>query len=119
MGREWGTDQDRASEALLMGKPAATDRPYLPSLSHSFTLDYVAAFQYESDAQRFYQVLGKRLAQYGLMLAADKTRLLLFSIHHVQGCTYSRTDRRNSGAFEFLGLEFRWGLYRHPAYDFC
>jgi glucose 1-dehydrogenase len=22
-----------------MGKPAATDRPYLPSLSHSFTLD--------------------------------------------------------------------------------
>ena len=81
--------------------------------------DYVAAFQYESDAQWFYNMLGKRLAQYGLTLAGDKTRLLLFSIHHVQGCTYSRTDRRNSGAFEFLGFEFRWGLYRHPAYDFC
>ena len=64
--------------------------------------DYVAAFQYESDAQRFYQVLGKRLAQYGLTLAADKTRLLCFS----------RTDRRNSAAFEFLGFEFRWGLSR-------
>jgi hypothetical protein len=63
---------------------------------------YVAAFQYESDAQRFYQVLGKRLAQYGLTLAADKTRLLRFS----------RTDRRNSAAFEFLGFEFRWGLSR-------
>jgi RNA-directed DNA polymerase len=62
----------------------------------------VAAFQYESDAHRFYQVLGKRLAQYGLTLAADKTCLLLFS----------RTDRRNSGAFEFLGFEFRWGLSR-------
>jgi RNA-directed DNA polymerase len=85
-----------------MGKPAATDRPYLPSLSHSFTLDYVAAFQYESDAQRFYRVLGKRLAQYGLTLAADKTRLLRFS----------RTDRRDSAAFEFLGFEFRWGLSR-------
>jgi len=24
-----------------MGKPAATDRPPLPSLSHSFTLDFV------------------------------------------------------------------------------
>lgn len=24
-----------------MGKPAATDRPYLPSLSHSFTLDVI------------------------------------------------------------------------------
>ena len=24
-----------------MGKPAATDRPCLPSLSHSFTLDFV------------------------------------------------------------------------------
>src|SRR5918999_2263245 len=24
-----------------MGKPAATDRPYLPSLSHSLTLDFV------------------------------------------------------------------------------
>jgi RNA-directed DNA polymerase len=48
-----------------------------------YTDDYVAAFQYESDAQRFYRVLGKRLAQYGLTLATDKTRLLLFSIHHV------------------------------------
>jgi FG-GAP repeat protein len=26
-----------------MGKPAATDRPYLPSLSHSFTLDFFGA----------------------------------------------------------------------------
>ena len=24
-----------------MGKPAATDRPCLPSLSHSFTLDFI------------------------------------------------------------------------------
>ncbi len=39
MGREWRSDQDRASEALRMRKLAATDRPDLPSRSHSFTLD--------------------------------------------------------------------------------
>jgi group II intron reverse transcriptase/maturase len=64
--------------------------------------DFVAAFQCETDAQRFYEALGKRLGKYGLTLAADKTRLLGFS----------RSDRRNSEAFEFLGFEFRWGRSR-------
>ena len=64
--------------------------------------DFVAAFQYETDAQRFDEVLGKRLGKYGLTLAAEKTRLLGFS----------RNDRRNSEAFEFLGFEFRWGWSR-------
>jgi group II intron reverse transcriptase/maturase len=64
--------------------------------------DFVAAFQYETDAQRFYAVLGKRLGKYGLTLAAEKTRCLRFS----------RNDRRNSEAFEFLGFELRWGLSR-------
>ena len=41
MGREWRTDQDGVSEALHKGKPAATDRRPLPSLTHSFTLDFV------------------------------------------------------------------------------
>src|SRR5215813_2302862 len=41
MGREWRPDHDRASEALQPGKPAATDRHGLPSLTHSFTLDFV------------------------------------------------------------------------------
>ena len=34
-----GGNYDRAREALQQGKPAATDRPCLPSLTHSFTLD--------------------------------------------------------------------------------
>jgi RNA-directed DNA polymerase len=38
-GKGMVIDQDRASEALHMGKPAATDMPSLPSLNHSFTLD--------------------------------------------------------------------------------
>src|SRR5262249_9820583 len=44
MGREWRPDHDRASEALQPGKPAATDRHGLPSLTHSFTLDWLLGF---------------------------------------------------------------------------
>ena len=64
--------------------------------------DFVAAFQRETDAQRFYEVLGKRLGKFGLTLAMDKTRQLRFS----------RCDRRHSEVFEFLGFEFRWGMNR-------
>jgi hypothetical protein len=62
--------------------------------------DFVCAFQYESDAKRFYDVLGKRLACYGLEIAEDKTRLMRFSC----------VDRTHRGAFEFLGFEYRWVL---------
>jgi hypothetical protein len=41
MGREWRTGQEDVSEALHKGKPAATDRRPLPSLTHSFTLDFI------------------------------------------------------------------------------
>ncbi len=64
--------------------------------------DFVAAFQREADAQRFYEGLGKRLGKFGLTLAMDKTRQLRFS----------RCDRRHSEVFEFLGFEFRWGVNR-------
>jgi len=64
--------------------------------------DFVAAFQREAGAQRFYEVLGKRLGKFGLTLAMDKTRQLRFS----------RCDRRHSEVFEFLGFEFRWGVSR-------
>ncbi len=64
--------------------------------------DFVCAFQYKADAERFYRVLGKRLAQYGLEVADEKTNLLRFS----------PLVRKGSGVFEFLGFEFRWGLNR-------
>jgi RNA-directed DNA polymerase len=64
--------------------------------------DFVCAFEYASDAERFYRVLGKRLESFALELAEDKTTLLRFS----------RVHWRNSGAFEFLGFEFRWGRGR-------
>jgi len=64
-----------------------------------FADDFVAAFQYQADAERFYQELGQRLGKFGLELSADKTRVIPFSQHHALGKT----------SFDFLGFEFRWG----------
>ena len=64
--------------------------------------DFVAAFQYQADAERFYQELSPRLAKFGLELSAEKTRVLAFSAQHDWGKT----------SFDFLGFEFRWGRDR-------
>jgi RNA-directed DNA polymerase len=64
--------------------------------------DFVCAFQYESDAERFYRALGDRMESFGLEVAAEKTSLLRFS----------PMDWKKSGTFEFLGFEFRWGKGR-------
>ncbi len=61
--------------------------------------DFVCAFELESDAHRFYEVLPKRLAKYGLEVAAEKTNLL-------------QVGRESKQRFEFLGFEFYWGKGR-------
>ena len=60
--------------------------------------DFVCAFECATDAERFYRVLGARLATFGLEVAPEKTQLLRFS----------RQDVARNGTFEFLGFEFRW-----------
>ena len=64
-----------------------------------FADDYVCAFENQSDAQRVYEVMGKRLGKFGLELSAEKTRVISFSPNEKSG--------KNS--FDFLGFEFRWG----------
>jgi RNA-directed DNA polymerase len=64
--------------------------------------DFICAFQSQRDAQRFYEVLGKRLGKFGLTLAEEKTRIIRFS----------RLHREDKTMFEFLGFEFRWGTSR-------
>ena len=64
--------------------------------------DFVCAFERQADAERFYQVLANRLEQFGLEVAAEKTNLMRFS----------PINWKASGAFEFLGFEFRWGRGR-------
>lgn len=62
--------------------------------------DFVCAFQFKEDAERFYRVLGKRLGKHGLTLAEDKTQILRFSRNH----------REDKACFVFLGFEFRWAV---------
>jgi RNA-directed DNA polymerase len=68
-----------------------------------FADDFVCAFEYEEDAQRFYKVLGERLRKFGLELAEEKTKIINFDRHNKQ-------ERRS---FEFLGFEFKWGVSRN------
>ncbi len=64
--------------------------------------DFVCAFQYREDAERFYRVLGKRLGKYGLELAEEKTRIIPFR----------RRPPTGKNRFDFLGFEFYWGKDR-------
>jgi RNA-directed DNA polymerase len=41
-----------------------------------FADDFVCVFEYEEDARRFYEVLGKRLGKFGLDLSAEKTQII-------------------------------------------
>lgn len=60
--------------------------------------DFVCAFQYASDAKRFYAVLAKRLQKFNLDTAAEKTSLKRFS----------RFDQESGSQFVFLGFTFYW-----------
>ena len=62
----------------------------------------VCAFQYEDDAEWFYNALSIRLKEFGLELAEDKTGMIRFSRLHM----------RDKNSFEFLGFDFRWGKNR-------
>jgi len=67
-----------------------------------FADDFVCAFQYEKDTQRFYKALIQRLARFGLEVAEDKTQIIEFSNRK----TWLKSK------FDFLGFEFRWCVNR-------
>jgi len=60
--------------------------------------DFVCAFQYSRDADRFYKVLPKRLGKYNLQVAPEKTNRLRFS----------RFQPSLKNRFTFLSFEFYW-----------
>jgi group II intron reverse transcriptase/maturase len=62
--------------------------------------DFVCAFQFQEDAQRFYRVLPDRLKKFGLEVAPAKTRLFRFT-------RFKPGLRRR---FAFLGFELYWDL---------
>jgi group II intron reverse transcriptase/maturase len=60
--------------------------------------DFVCAFQYARDAERFYKVLPKRLEKFNREVAEDKTNILRFS----------RFQPELKNRFIFLSFEFYW-----------
>jgi group II intron reverse transcriptase/maturase len=64
--------------------------------------DWVCAFRYKQDAERFFAVLPKRLQKFNLNVEPSKTQILRFSRFH------PGMERR----FSFLGFEFFWCLDR-------
>jgi len=64
--------------------------------------DFVAAFEYKEDADRFYRMLTERLGKFNLALSLEKTKVLHFS----------RFRDSDGNSFDFLGFEYRWGESR-------
>jgi group II intron reverse transcriptase/maturase len=64
--------------------------------------DFVCAFEYKEEADRFYSELTERLGKFKLTLSAEKTRVVKFS----------RFPESAGTSFDFLGFEFRWGESR-------
>ena len=65
--------------------------------------DAVFGFERQDDAERVMEVLGKRLARFGLKLHPEKTRLLSFR-------RPGRSQRKDRGpaTFDFLGFTWYW-----------
>lgn len=64
--------------------------------------DFVATFQYKSEAERFLKAVEKRFNEFGLELEPEKTRMLEFG-------RYAQKNRRRKGlskpeTFDFLGF---------------
>ena len=69
----------------------------------------VMAFADFRDAKRVLDVLGKRLARYGLTLHPDKTRFIDFRSNRSDGKDHPDTD---GSSFTFLGFCHVWGKSR-------
>jgi RNA-directed DNA polymerase len=72
--------------------------------------DFLAGFQHREDAERFRAALAERLAEYGLGLKAEKTRLIEFG-------RFAARNRKERGAgkpetFDFLGFTHICGQTR-------
>ena len=63
-----------------------------------FADDFVACFEYRHEAAALERDLKERLAQFGLEVAPDKTKMIRFG----------RNGGPYNGRYDFLGFEYRW-----------
>lgn len=73
--------------------------------------DFVMGFEDEADVRRFYEVLPKRFARYGLTIHAQKTRLVSF-----KRPPRDHKTRGGLGTFDFLGMTHYWSRSQRGAW---
>jgi group II intron reverse transcriptase/maturase len=78
-----------------------------------FADDFVACFQYRTDAEAFLKRLGDRLEAFHLELAQEKTQRLEFG-RYARANAYQRGEKPKE--FEFLGMTFFCGKTRHGVF---
>jgi RNA-directed DNA polymerase len=93
------------------GKPAATDRPCLRSLSHAFTLDFIVGFEHRDDAERFWRELRQHMGQFNLELHPEKTRRIEFGRFAVERRKRRAQDKPET--FDLLGFTHICSKTRH------
>ena len=79
---------------------------------YRFADDFVAGFQYQTDADDFLERLDKRMEEFHLELAPEKTRHLEFG-RYARAKAYRRGEKPQE--FTFLGMPFFCGKTRHGA----
>jgi hypothetical protein len=78
-----------------------------------FADDFLACFQYQSDAESFLESLGDRLEGFHLEVAEEKTRRLEFG-RYARDNAYQRGEKPKE--FDFLGMTFFCGKTRHGGF---
>ena len=78
-----------------------------------FADDFLACFQYQTDAESFLKSLGDRMGEFHLELAEEKTRHLEFG-RYARANAYRRGEKPQE--FTFLGMTFFCGKTRHGAF---
>jgi group II intron reverse transcriptase/maturase len=102
-------------------KPECRGEAYLVR----FADDFVATFQYREDVDRFQTKVRERFAEFGLELAEEKTRGILFG--RFAAITRQRYGQGRPETFEFLGFKHvcgvdrsgRFALFRIPSVKSC
>jgi len=74
--------------------------------------DFVCMFQYENEAQTFYEELKERLAKFGLELAEDKSRIIRFGRFAKQHSADGKTETFDFLGFTHINGKTRKGKYR-------
>jgi RNA-directed DNA polymerase len=102
-------------------KPECRGEAYLVR----FADDFVVSFQYREDVDRFQAKVKERFAEFGLELAEEKTRRILFG--RFAATTQQRHGMGRPETFEFLGFKHvagvdrsgRFALIRLPSAKSC